>query len=132
MITKLLLFGNPDIFGICLIKQKFLVSFMPLPFLSVFKEICSLSPLKCAKRGGGTKDKMCVFTIRETFVFSSICQKCQGSQIKAVSWMQSPSLFRGIKTLLFGNPNIFGICLIKQKFLVWYDPSLPLYALSLL
>ena len=28
-------------------------------------------------------NKMCVFTIQETFVLSSICQKCQGTQIKA-------------------------------------------------
>ena len=73
--------------AICLIKQTFLVwskhtfyVLWPLPFLSVFREIRSLSPLKCAKRGGGIKDKMCVFTIRETFVLSSICQKCQGSE----------------------------------------------------
>ena len=30
--------------------------------------------------GGGTKNKTSVFTIRETFVLSSICKKCQGSE----------------------------------------------------
>ena len=37
----------------------------------------------CAKRVGVIKNKMCVFTIQETFVVLSICQKCQGTQIKA-------------------------------------------------
>ena len=45
-----------------------------------YEEIRSLSPLKCAKRGGGTKNKQCTFTIQKTFVSSSICQKCQGSE----------------------------------------------------
>ena len=37
--------------------------------------------LKYAEKG--RNHKMCVFTIRETFVSSSICQKCQGTQIKS-------------------------------------------------
>ena len=49
----------------------------------ILKEIESVSLKKRAKRGGVIKDKMCVFTILETFVLSSINQKCQGSQIKA-------------------------------------------------
>ena len=28
------------------------------------------------------KDKMCILSIQETFVSSSICQKCQNTQIK--------------------------------------------------
>ena len=35
------------------------------------------------KKGRGHKNKMCIFTIQETFVLSSIRQKCQDSQIKA-------------------------------------------------
>ena len=36
---------------------------------------------KNAQKGeGAQKNKMCVFTIQETFVLSSICQKCQGSE----------------------------------------------------
>ena len=91
---------NPDIFCICLMKQKFLVWYKhtfyllwTLPFLRIFKEIENVSLKKCAKRGGVIKDKMWVFTIQETFVLSSICKKCQGTKIKAVLWSQSPSLF---------------------------------------
>ena len=63
----------------CLVKTHFL-SFITPPFFARFWEMRSLTPLKCAKRGGSMKDKMCVFTIWETFVLSSICQKCQGSK----------------------------------------------------
>ena len=97
--------------------------FMPPPLFAHFKESVSLK--KRAKRGGVIKDKMCILTKQETFVLSSICQKCQGTQIKAVLLSQSPSLFdppliRNIKTLLFGYADILGICLVKQKFLVWW------------
>ena len=42
-----------------------------------------LSPKIRAKRVRVIKDKICIFIIRETFVLSSICQKCQHTQIKA-------------------------------------------------
>ena len=84
-ITKLLQIGLKwCFFRIWCIKAMFLVClkhtfyvFWPLPFLRVFKEIRSLSPLKCAKRKEGTKK--CV-VLQETFVLSSICQKCQVSE----------------------------------------------------
>ena len=51
----------------CMVKTH-IFYFIPLPFLRVFKEIRSQPQLKkCAKGGGLIKDKMCVFTIRETF-----------------------------------------------------------------
>ena len=41
------------------------------------------SPKISAKRVGVIKDKICILKIQDTFVLSSICQKCQGTQIKA-------------------------------------------------
>ena len=35
-----------------------------------------------AKRVGAIKDKICILKKQDTFVLSSICQKCQGTQIK--------------------------------------------------
>ena len=55
----------------------------PFPFLRILKEIESVFLKKRANRVRVIKDKMYIFTIRETFVLSSICQKYQGSQIKA-------------------------------------------------
>ena len=69
--------------------------------------------------------------IQDTFVLSRICQKCQGTQIKAFlsfginekytkrgGSFYSPFNSKR-KTLLFEYPDIFGICLIKQKCLVF-------------
>ena len=83
-----------------------------------------LSPKIRAKRVRVIKDKICIFIIRETFVLSSICLKCQHTQIKAFLCfvLKGDEKGRGTaitKQLLFGYPDIFGICLIKQKFLVW-------------
>jgi hypothetical protein len=41
------------------------------------------SPKIRAKRVGVIKDKICILKIQDTFVLSSICQKCPGTQIKA-------------------------------------------------
>ena len=41
------------------------------------------SPKIRAKRVGVIKDQICILKIQDTFVLSSICQKCQGTQIKA-------------------------------------------------
>ena len=76
------------------------------------------------KRVGVIKDKMCILTKQETFVLSSICLKCQHTQIKAFLCFELKGDGKGrgtaiTKQLLFGYPDIFGICLIKQKFLVW-------------
>ena len=86
---KTLLFGYPNIFGICLIKQKFFVwsiqtfhLLWPLPFLRVFERY-RLSPKIRAKRVGVKKYKIYILKIQDTFVISSICQKCQDTQIKA-------------------------------------------------
>ena len=38
------------------------------------RDMFSISFKKHKKRGGGTKDKMCFFNIRENFILSSICQ----------------------------------------------------------
>ena len=84
----MLLFEYPDIFGICLIKQKCCVfskyrfyQLWPNPISADFK-ILHIS-LKIHTKRIGTIKKMCVFTLQETFVLSSICQKCQGTPIKA-------------------------------------------------
>ena len=106
---KALLFEYPDIFGIL--------------------NIAHISQ-NTRKKGRGQKNKMCVFTIQEAFVLS---KKCQGTQIKAFLCFELKGDEKGrgtaiTKLLLFGYPDICGICLIKQKFLVWlkhffYDPS---------
>ena len=50
--------------------------------MRIFQEIAYISLKIRAIRVGVIINKMCVFTIQETFVLSSICQKCQGTQIK--------------------------------------------------
>ena len=74
------------------------------------------------------KDKICILKIHDTFVLWRIYQKCQGTQIKAFLCfgitqrdvaLCIPPLIRSIKTLLFEYPGIFGICVIKQKCLVF-------------
>ena len=51
-----------------------ILSFMTLTlFARILGDSLYLS--KYAQKGRGHKNKMCVFTIRETFVLSSICQK---------------------------------------------------------
>ena len=49
-------------------------------FIFIFWEI---SPKIRAKRVGVKKDKICIFTIQDTFLLSSICKECQGYQWKA-------------------------------------------------
>ena len=67
----------------CIVKTHILF-FVPPPLFAHFKEIESVSLKKRVKMGGVIKDKRCVLTKQEMFVLSSICQKCQGTQIKAV------------------------------------------------
>ena len=54
----------------------------PLPFLRLFERYM-LSPKIRAKRVGVIKYKTCVLKIQDTFDLKHICQKCQGTQIKA-------------------------------------------------
>ena len=54
----------------------------PLPFCAYFERYMQ-SPKIRAKRVGVIKDKICILKIQDTFVLSSICQKCQVTQIKA-------------------------------------------------
>ena len=54
----------------------------PNPFCAHFRRLHISLKIR-VKRVESIKNKMCIFTIRETFVFSSICQKYQGTQIKA-------------------------------------------------
>ena len=58
-----------------------ILSFMVLTFFA--RILYMLSPKIRAERVRVIKDKICIFIIRETFVLSSICQKCQHTQIKA-------------------------------------------------
>ena len=85
---KTLLFGYPDIFGICLIKQKFLKK-------HTFYILILLSPIIRAKRVRVIKDKICILKIQDTFVLSRICQKCQGTQIKAFLCFKLKEEYKG-------------------------------------
>ena len=87
---KTLLFGYPDIFCIYFINKSFsygqntnFIFYGPYPFCAYFERYCMLSPKIRAKRVGVIKDKICILKIQDTFVLSRICQKCQGTQIKA-------------------------------------------------
>ena len=62
-------------------KSSFVIA-VPLPFSAYFERYMQ-SPKIRAKRVGIIKDKICILKIQDTFVLSSICQKCQGTQIKA-------------------------------------------------
>ena len=61
-----------------------ILSFMLPPLFAHFKGVRERISQKRAKKGGVINDKKCVLTKQETFVLSSICQKCQNTQIKAV------------------------------------------------
>ena len=99
-------------------KNKILFSYDPYPFCAYFERYMLWV----------IKDKICIFKIQNTFVLCHICQKCQGTQIKAflcfgikerdVALCIPPSI-RCIKTLLFEYLDIFCICVINQKCLVF-------------
>ena len=64
----------------CLVKTHIL-SFMTPSLFARFLRYTLYISFKLRKKGRGhNKIEMCIFTIRETFVLSSICQKCQGSE----------------------------------------------------
>ena len=62
-----------------LVKTHILSFMTPLLFPRFLRETLSIS-FKMLKKGREHKNKMCFSTIRKTFVLSSICQKCQGSE----------------------------------------------------
>ena len=82
--------------------------FMPLKICARYM----LSPKIRAKKVRIIKDKLCIFIIQETFVLSSICLKCQHTQIKAFLCFKLKRDEKGrgtaiTKQLLFGYPDIF-------------------------
>ena len=63
-----------------IVKTHILSCMTPPLFARFLRDMLSIS-FKMRKKGRGhKKNYMWVFTIRETFVLSSICQKCQGSE----------------------------------------------------
>ena len=54
----------------------------PNPLSAYFRRLHISLKIR-AKRVKAIRNKKCVFTIRETFVLSSLCKKCQHTQIKA-------------------------------------------------
>ena len=66
--------------NVSFLPKTHILLYMTLPLFARFlRDTLSIS-FKMRKKGRWNKNKMCVFTIRETFVLSSICQKCQGSE----------------------------------------------------
>ena len=58
------------------------IFYNPNPFSAYFRRLRISLKIR-AKRERTIKNKMCVFNLKETFVLSSICQKCQDTKIKA-------------------------------------------------
>ena len=59
-----------------------IIFYDPNPFCAYFRRKHISLKIR-AKRVGTIIDKMCILIIRETFVLSNICLKCQHTQIKA-------------------------------------------------
>ena len=102
----------------------------PNPFSAYFSRL-HISLKIWAKRVGTIKNKMCVFSIQETFVLSSICQKCQGTRIKG-GWKREGDCDH--KTALIWVPwhflhmldNTKVSCMVKTHILSFMTP--PLFA----
>jgi hypothetical protein len=60
-----------------MVKTHILLFVASTLFARILRDICNLL------RVGVIKDKIYILKIQDTFVLSSICQKCQGTQIKA-------------------------------------------------
>ena len=83
--VKTLLFEYSDIFGICLNKSVLyfqntdFIFHDPNPFSTYYRRLHISLKIR-AKREKTKKYQMCISTLRETFVLSSICRKCQDTQ----------------------------------------------------
>ena len=78
---------------------------------------------KSAKRGGVIKIKCVCLPYKKLLLYQAYAKNVRVLKSKQFCYCSPPPFFippliQSIKMLLFGNTDIFSICLIKQKFVV--------------